>query len=333
MGTPTVATVQFFGGESFLPLLPLIYGAEQGSEHPIGRAIVRYCEEERGFEPVALPSLFLAIPGAGVEAHWGEMTKVLVGTERLLQERGVVLHPAQEYARERTIIHAAVNGVHVATVALQDEVRTEAASTLHWLRERSLDLWLVSGDQAQTCEAVAKRLDIPTVRARVLPDEKASVVATLQKEAMRKVVFMGDGVNDAIALATADLGIAVCGSDVAQDAADVVLLREGISGLSTLIDLSVKVHRSIVFNFCWAFVYNFFGLLIAAGVFTPVGFTLPPALAGLGEIFSVMPVIVSSLLLKLYRKPLLEEEQAFTVIVDDDDHDDDPHYELEEIDL
>jgi cation transport ATPase len=110
-----------------------------------------------------------------------------------------------------------------------------------------------------------------------------------------------------------------------QDAADVVLMQEGIAGVATLLDLSVSVRRVIIFNFCWAFAYNFFALLIAIGVFQPLGFVLPPALAGLGEVFSVMPVLLASLLLKLYRKPALGEPLRSVAV--------DRYAELEEITL
>jgi len=185
------------------------------------------------------------------------------------------------------------------------QVRDESAAVVEALHFQGYDVWMLTGDQPATAHAVAAQLRIPPERvlSSVLPSGKLEAVRSLQQEHRRVVAMVGDGINDAAALALADVGIAVSsGSDIALEAAGVVLLKNNLQDVLVAFDISRKAFRTIRFNFFWAFLYNLVGMLLAAGAFYAVGgLYIPPAIAGLSELLSSLPVICFSLLLKRYR--------------------------------
>jgi Cu+-exporting ATPase len=193
----------------------------------------------------------------------------------------------------------------VGLFSLIDIPRPEASLVVRKLKEMGIDVWMITGDNAKTAEAIASQLGISNVMAGVLPADKAAKVSQLQSQG-KIVAMVGDGVNDSPALSQADVGIGIgAGTDIAMEAASVVLMKSNLHDVVVAIDLSKRVFRHIQFNFAWAFFYNLFGILLAAGVFYSVNITIPPAIAGVSEILSSVPVILFSLLIKTYKPPML----------------------------
>jgi Cu2+-exporting ATPase len=195
-----------------------------------------------------------------------------------------------------------MDGELVAVFGLRDLLRPDAIETINQLKERSVEVSIVSGDNEEAVQSVAGLLGIPEshVRSRCSPSDKRAYVKEMLVPEKSIVMFCGDGTNDAVALAQASIGMHMNeGTDIAQSAADAVLMRPSLSGILTLMDLSRAFYRRVVFNFTWAFVYNFFAILLAAGTFPHA--RIPPQYAGLGEIVSVLPVIAIAMQLKWAR--------------------------------
>jgi Cu2+-exporting ATPase len=196
-------------------------------------------------------------------------------------------------SRALTTFCVTFNGRLVAVFGLQDELRPDAIETINELRKRSIDISLISGDNDPSVKALATYLGIPpqNTRSRCTPGEKQAYVKSTLLAPNSTVLFCGDGTNDAVALAQASIGLHINeGTDVAQSAADAILMRPSLKGILTLIDLSKAFWRRVVFNFVWSFVYNLFAILLAAGAFAGKA-RIPPQYAGLGELVSVLPVI------------------------------------------
>lgn len=209
--------------------------------------------------------------------------------------------------RGQTVVCAAINGIVVAIFGICDSIRPEASQVVAALQRRNVEVWMVTGDNRLVAHAVAQQIGIKKecVMAQVLPGDKADKIGELQKNGTVAVSMVGDGINDAPALARADLGIAiVSGTDVALDSADVVLMRGKLQDVITTLSLSASILRRIKINFAWALGYNCLGIPMAAGVFFPlVHKTLPPALAGAAMALSSVSVVLSSLCLRLYKTP------------------------------
>ncbi|MGH8807916.1 MAG: HAD-IC family P-type ATPase, partial [Noviherbaspirillum sp.] len=275
-------------------LLRLAASAEWGSEHPLGEAIVRRAREE-GLE-VVRPEQFTAEPGRGIQAEV-EGHRVLVGSAGLLSGHGVTPDGAQEdgqqFAREgKTPMFVAVDGRPAGVVAVADTLKPKSREVVTALRAMGLDVVMMTGDNRLTAEAIAKQVGIEHVLAEVLPDRKADEVKALQA-AGRRVAMVGDGINDAPALAAADVGIAMStGTDVAMHAAGVTLMRGEPALVADAIDLSRRTFRKIRQNLFWAFIYNLVGIPLAAlGLLSPV-------VAGAAMAFSSVSVISNALLLR-----------------------------------
>jgi Cu+-exporting ATPase len=288
-------------------LLRLLATAERGSEHPLGEAIVRGARE-RGVEPRDAAE-FNAVAGHGIEATV-EGRRVLLGNAKLLRERGV--EPGEWEARAaalaeegKTPMYAVVDGRLAGVIAVADTVKPESREAVRALREMGIEVVMITGDNRRTAEAVAREVGIERVLAEVLPEGKAREVKRLQQE-KRVVAMVGDGINDAPALAQADVGIAIgTGTDVAIEASDLTLIRGDLRGVVTAIGLSRATIRTVRQNLFWAFIYNVIGIPVAAGALYPLtGWLLSPVLASAAMSLSSVSVVANSLRLRRFRSPV-----------------------------
>jgi Cu2+-exporting ATPase len=286
-------------------LLRIVAAVERESEHPLAEAIVR-AAEERGVAPPRAEQ-FEAVPGHGAVATV-EQHRVLVGNRRLLELQAISLDGLAARADEmagtgRTVVHVAVDGRPAGLIAIADAPRETAAAAVQALKDLGIRPVMLTGDNRQTAERIAGELGIDEVLAEVLPADKAAKVAELQAQG-RKVAMVGDGVNDAPALAQADVGIAIgAGTDVAIETADVVLMRSDPLDIATAVTIGRATVRKMRQNLGWAIGYNSLALPIAAGVFEPWGLMLRPEIAAISMSGSSVIVAVNALALKRLRLP------------------------------
>jgi Cu+-exporting ATPase len=304
VGRPRVTDVAAVPPSTDEDVLAFAAAAEQGSEHPLGEAIIQ-AAKERGF---SLPPVteFTTVPGQGIDAMAPD-GRVLVGNRLLMDERGIdvgpLVSPAETMAREgKTVVYVALAGRALGLVAAADVLKPDAAPAVAALRARGLDVVMLTGDQRESAAAIARQAGIVRVLAQVLPEAKAREVKAL-REGGGIVTMVGDGINDAPALAQADVGIAMgSGTDVAIEAADVTLMRGSVTGVVAAFDLSRRTIRVIRQNLVWAFGYNVLLIPVAAGLLYPVwGVLLSPMLAGAAMAFSSVSVVANSLRLKRWR--------------------------------
>jgi Cu2+-exporting ATPase len=285
-------------------VLRLAAAAERESEHPLAEAVVR-AAESRGLEPPRAQA-FEAVPGHGALATV-DGRRLAIGTLRLLEREQVALdglapRAAELAAEGRTVVHVAVDGYAVALLAIADAPRETAAEAVVAIRELGIRPVMLTGDNRATAERIAAEIGIDEVIAEVLPGDKAAKVAELQREGW-KVAMVGDGVNDAPALAQADVGIAIgAGTDVAIETSDVVLMRSDPLDVATAVSIGRGTVRKMRQNLGWAIGYNSLALPIAAGVFEPFGLTLRPEIAAISMSGSSVLVAVNAVSLK--RLPL-----------------------------
>jgi Cu+-exporting ATPase len=300
-GKPRLVSVVAGAGEDEQGLLRLAASLEQGSEHPLAAAIVAGAEE-RGTS-IAAAQDFRSITGKGVVGTVDGQT-VALGNRALLDElqieAGTLLEHAEELRRQgQTVMFVAVNGKAVGLLGVADPIKASTPEAVRMLHEEGLRLVMVTGDSRTTAEAVARELEIDEVEAEVLPERKVEVVKRLQAEG-HMVAMAGDGVNDAPALAQADVGIAMgTGTDVAIESAGMTLVKGDLRGIVRARRLSRATMRNIRQNLFFAFVYNALGVPVAAGVLYPVlGLLLSPMLASAAMTFSSVSVIANALRLR-----------------------------------
>lgn len=297
-GEPVVVAVAESDGGAEGRLLGLAAAAEADSEHPLARAIVR-AAEERGI-PRRSVSDFRSSPAVGVTARV-DGAEVRVGGPALLQEVGAteVADAAAWRADGAIILHVIVDGRVIGGLALADEVRAESAATVAELQRRGVEVVMITGDARAVADAVAAELGITRVFAGVRPEHKAEKVGELQAEG-RRVAMVGDGVNDAPALARADVGIAIgAGTDVAIASAGVILASSDPRSVIAVIDLSRAAYRKMRQNLWWAAGYNLLSVPLAAGVLAPLGFVLPMSV---GAVLMSLSTVIVALNAQLLRR-------------------------------
>ena len=303
-GAPQVTDVHTWEHWSAAMVLAHAAALEEKSEHPLAEAVTHAAKAQN----LTLPRVdnFQAIPGMGVEAKIDGL-ETLLGNLAFLAGKGVpseeLTHYQDRLSREgKTAIFLAVGGLPVGVIAAADTLKPRAAQTVAKLQTMGLKILLLSGDNKMTAAAVAKSIGIEDVLAEVLPGDKAKKVAELQA-AGEVVAMVGDGINDAPALAQADVGIALgTGADVALEAADLTLIRDDLDLIPQAIKLSRQMMRIIRQNLFWAFCYNIVAIPVAAGAFYPLwGWTLNPALAALAMAMSSVSVVTNSLRLRRFR--------------------------------
>ncbi|MFI3685892.1 heavy metal translocating P-type ATPase [Vagococcus fluvialis] len=303
-GKPVVTDILVTGSLSKDDFLLLAASAEKGSEHPLGEAIVLAAEEQgMTFKEI---DHFVAIPGHGIEVEIEKETFIL-GNKKLMLEKQIDLLDFEEesnrLAKEgKTPMYIANSHELLGIIAVADTIKESSLKAIEKLHRMGLEVAMLTGDNKRTAEAIAKQVGIDRVLSEVLPEDKANEVKKLQQEG-KKVAMVGDGINDAPALAQADIGIAIgSGTDVAIESADIVLMRSNLMDVPTAIELSHATIKNIKENLFWAFLYNTLGIPVAMGLLYLFGGPLlNPMIAGAAMSFSSVSVLLNALRLKRFK--------------------------------
>ncbi len=303
-GKPVVTDILVTGSLSKDDFLLLAASAEKGSEHPLGEAIV-LAAEEKGMTFKEIDH-FVAIPGHGIEVEIEKETFIL-GNKKLMLEKQIDLLDFEEesnrLAKEgKTPMYIANSHELLGIIAVADTIKESSVRAIEKLHRMGLEVAMLTGDNKRTAEAIAKQVGIDRVLSEVLPEDKANEVKKLQQEG-KKVAMVGDGINDAPALAQADIGIAIgSGTDVAIESADIVLMRSNLMDVPTAIELSHATIKNIKENLFWAFLYNTLGIPVAMGLLYLFGGPLlNPMIAGAAMSFSSVSVLLNALRLKRFK--------------------------------
>ncbi len=300
-GVPMVTDIVPVGGTDEQKLASLAAGAESRSEHPVAKAVIRFAEDKR--YSLSGPERFSALPGYGVEAAVDGI-HVLAGSRRLMTERKVETAEADKSANDlsaqgKTVMYVAANGQCLGVIAVADTIRPGSVSAIAAMKDMDLEVMMITGDSIQTAERIASEAGIEKVIAGVLPGDKAGEIRKIRNSG-RSVIMVGDGINDAPALATADVGIAIgSGTDVAIEAADVVLIKNDLGDVVRTLKLSHYTIRNIKQNLFWAFFYNILGIPVAMGILHLFGGPLlNPMFAAAAMSFSSVSVVWNALRLR-----------------------------------
>ena len=294
VGKPQVTDI--IGDEK--QVLTIAASLEENSEHPLATAIVKKAK----LDNIALAAVknFAAIEGKGVKANYGKQ-EAFVGSDKLLEDiiisQEMKKKAIQLQKEAKTVVYVGLGQDIIGLVAIQDVPKPSSKKGIAELKKRGLRTVMLTGDNQNVAEAIGKEVGIDQVIAGVLPTEKANEIKKLQ-DAGRVVAFVGDGINDAPALSTANVGIAMgSGTDIAIESGGIVLVQNDLMGVVKALEISKKTFNRIKLNLFWALIYNTIGIPIAAGLFMGLGLTLSPELAGLAMAFSSVSVVTSSLLL------------------------------------
>ena len=323
-GKPSVTDIIDLSGMGEGELLRLVGIAESGSEHPLGQAVVNKVRE-KGIM-ISNPDSFEAVSGHGLKARYADHT-ILIGNKRLMNDNNIlVTETVDTTLREletggKTAILAAIDNKLAGVIALADTLKENTKEALDSLKTMGIEVIMLTGDNERTAKAVASKLGIGRVIAQVLPHEKEQIISMLKEQEEKRIVvaMVGDGINDAPALARADLGIAIgSGTDVAKETGGIILIKDDIRDVVTALDLGRKTVSKIKQNLFWAFSYNAGLIPIAGGVLVPflgVGiFGWLPMLAGLAMAMSSVTVVGNSILLGRYRPNFAKKRQKIEEI-------------------
>ncbi|MBI3738335.1 MAG: copper-translocating P-type ATPase, partial [Chloroflexi bacterium] len=293
-------------------VLRLAAVAEKNSEHPLGEAIVRGARD-RGLK-LTDPDSFNSIPGHGVEAK-AEAFEILLGNRKLMRERSIDFSRLMTQAETleadgKTVMFVALNGQAAGLIAVADTLKEYSAEAIKRLHKLGLEVAMITGDNRRTAEAIARMVGIDRVLAEVLPQDKAEEVKKLQAQG-KKVAMVGDGVNDAPALAQAEVGMAIgSGTDVAKETGDIILIKDDIRDVVVALEVAKATMRKVKQNLFWAFVYNTLGIPLGAGLFYPfIALIISPELAGLLMAVSSITVTLNTLLLKGFKPSVGREHK------------------------
>ncbi|OCX09890.1 copper-translocating P-type ATPase [Lactobacillus crispatus] len=279
-------------------VLTIAASLEENSEHPLATAVVKAAKEAK--TEIKSIQNFAAIEGRGVKANYDNQ-EAFVGSDRLLEDISIsqeMKDQALQLQKEaKTVVYVGLGSDIIGLIAIQDVPKTSSKQAIAELKKRGLKTVMLTGDNQNVAEAIGREVGIDQVIAGVLPTEKATEIKKLQNEG-NKVAFVGDGINDAPALSTADVGIAMgSGTDIAIESGGIVLVQNDLMGVVRALEISKKTFNRIKLNLFWALIYNTIGIPIAAGLFMAFGVQLSPELAGLAMAFSSVSVVTSSLLL------------------------------------
>jgi Cu+-exporting ATPase len=327
-GKPSVTDIIDISGLGEHEILRLAAIAESGSEHPLGQAVVNYAKE-KGIV-VSNPDSFEAVAGHGLRARYADHT-ILIGNRKLMHDNNILVNKDADLklnmheSQGKTATLVAVDNKIAGIIALADTIKEGAKQAIDSLKSMRIEVIMLTGDNERTAEAVASKLGIDKVIAQVLPQEKEQVISGLKKSnrgIKDSVAMVGDGINDAPALARADLGIAIgSGTDVAKETGGIILIKDDIKDVVIAIDLGGKTVSKIKQNLFWAFAYNTGLIPIAGGILVPfLGtaiFGWLPMLAGLAMATSSVTVVGNSILLGRYKprfakKKSKREEELYT---------------------
>lgn len=305
-GKPTVTefvTIRGTANGNELKLLRLVASVERNSEHPLAEAVVRYTQSQQ--VELAEVKNFLAIAGSGVQGIVSDRL-VQIGTQRWMEELGIDTRLVQQHKATwdagKTVILIAIDGEIQGIMGIADAVKPSSVTAVRALQRLGMEVVMLTGDNRQTAEVIAREVGIVRVFAEVRPDQKAAMVQKLQSEG-KIVAMVGDGINDAPALAQADVGMAIgTGTDVAIAASDITLISGDLRGIAVAIQLSRATIRNIRQNLFFAFIYNVAGIPIAAGILFPIfGWLLNPIIAGGAMAFSSVSVVTNALRLRNFQ--------------------------------
>ena len=318
-GRPALTDIRPVGGVTEQELLSLAASLEQASEHPLAEALVEGAKN-RGV-PLEKVSDFLAVAGQGVRGTV-QGRDVLAGNRKMMKENGIETVGLEDMAAAlaeegKTALYIAADGKLLGLTAAADPVKETSAQAIREMENMGLSVVMLTGDNERTAKAIQKKLGISRVVAEVLPQDKEQEVRRLQEEG-HKVAMVGDGINDAPALARADVGIAIgAGTDVAIESADIVLMKSDLLDAAAAIQLSRAVIRNIKENLFWAFFYNALGIPLAAGVFYPLlGWQLSPMFGSAAMSFSSVFVVSNALRLKGFRPSFRKKKGAAALAAD-----------------
>lgn len=298
-GTLSISKIYNYSNLEEKELLKNIASIEKKSEHPIARAIVNKAIEEKiEFEDL---KEFKAIAGFGVEAIMKNDDKYLIGNRKLMTENGVIIPNEQDEQQlvndGNSILFVSLNNKLVALIGVKDILKYNIENVIKELKDKNINVVMLTGDNEKTAEIVAKQIGIEKVIPNVTPKEKAEKIKELKKDGI--VIMCGDGINDSISLVTADIGVSISsGTDIAMDSASVILMNDNIEKINELIEISEKTIKNIKQNLFWAFFYNICMIPIACGILEPIGIEMNPMVAAFAMTISSLTVVLNALRLK-----------------------------------